>query len=207
MTGLISTLTAFYKPKNNIEELHREKCTFFFFSHLTQNQVSDRLHSGARNKSGEHGPPRLPEVVCKAKEASLLTPAQTCADTDGDRPEGPGSHKTAVVHHEWLAGHARATGHGPLGKGFPRSCQCFRLSCDESVAHRVHPGVTLCPQNTGAAFCSRPPHVLKKQELGSLPAQATLQGPQTGASMMRCRNVSQAGRLYIFSAVPFCRLL
>lgn len=80
----------------------------FFFFHLTQNQVSDLLHSSVRNKCGEHGPPRLPEVLCKAKDDSLLASAQMCADADGDRPEGPGSHKTAVAHHEWLADHAHS---------------------------------------------------------------------------------------------------
>lgn len=105
----------------------------------------------------------------------------------------PGATKRLSLITSGWRGHARATGHGPLGKGFPRSCQCFRLSCDESVAPRVHPGVTLCPQNTGAAFCSRLPRVLEKQEPGSLPAQATLRAPQTGASVMRRRNVSRAG--------------
>lgn len=203
MTGLISTLTAFYKPKNNIEELHREKCTFFFFPSYTKPSFRSTAFWCEKQVWGAR-PPSASRGGVQGQGSQL---AHSSTDTDGDCPEGPGSQKTAVVYHEWLAGHAHATGHGPLGKGFPRSCQCFRLSCDDSVAHRVHPGVTLCPQNTGAAFCSRLPHVLEKQKPGSLPAQATLQAPQTGASVMRCRNVSQAGQLYVFSAVPFCRLL
>lgn len=104
----------------------------------------------------------------------------------------PGATKRlSLIASGWQA-MLTATGHGPLGKGFPRSCQCFHLSCDESVAHRVHPGVTLCSRNTGAAFCSCLPRVLEKQEPGSLPAEATLRAPQIGASVMRCQNVSQA---------------
>lgn len=53
----------------------------------------------------------------------------------------------------------------------------------------VNSRVTMCPWKIRAAFDSRLPQALERQDPGSLPPQATLLSPKQ-ETVMRCQNVS-----------------
>lgn len=93
---------------------------FFFFPFYAKT-VSNLLHSSVRNESGEHCPPRLPEVSREDKDAGALRLAQMPTDGDRNGPERTRSHKTGATHHKQAAGHTH--GYRPLYiKDFSRRC-------------------------------------------------------------------------------------
>lgn len=136
----------FNKGKKNIEELHREKCTFF---HFTQKQVQIYCILVSETSSGSTAPrPQLPEASPKDKGGGLPALAWIHIDADLNGPVRTGNHKTGVAHHKQAAGYTHSCRPQYI-KDFPRRCQHLLLGWDQPMPMEVDSRAAMYPQKAG----------------------------------------------------------
>lgn len=166
LTDLIATLMTFNKPKENAEELHRIKCTFFF--HFTQKQFLIYYCILVSETSSGSTTPSAPRDIASGQGRWLATLAQTLLDTDFNGPIWTRNHNTGVNHHKQAARHTHSYRRLYI-KGSPRRCQHLFLGWDKSVPTEASSRAAMYPQKARPAFYSCLSHVPEKQDPSSLP--------------------------------------